>query len=111
MELINMTSTAPTRFVAYYRVSTDQQGKSGVGLDAQRSAVAGYVGRQPSAVLVAGFEEVESGKRSDRPQLAAALAACRAHWPPPDPRSRVFLLCSIMSYSYQGNRLNVLCND
>ena len=72
------TASAP-RFVSYFRVSTDQQGKSGLGLDAQRSAIAGYVERQPGAVLVAEFEEIESGKRSDRPQLAAALAACRAH--------------------------------
>jgi DNA invertase Pin-like site-specific DNA recombinase len=63
--------------VAYYRVSTDQQGRSGLGLEAQREAVARYVvgagGR-----LVAEYQEVESGKRSDRPQLRAALAACRA---------------------------------
>ena len=71
--------TAPTRFVAYFRVSTDQQGRSGLGLDAQRSTVARYVDTQPAGCIVASFEEVESGKRSDRPQLAAALAACRAH--------------------------------
>ena len=65
------------RFVAYYRVSTDRQGKSGLGLDAQRAAVAKYVA-QAGGVVAAEFEEVESGKRADRPQLAAALAACRA---------------------------------
>jgi len=65
------------RFVAYYRVSTDRQGKSGLGLDAQRAAVAKYV-TGIGGIVAAEFEEVESGKRNDRPQLAAALAACRA---------------------------------
>ena len=63
--------------MAYYRVSTDRQGRSGLGLDAQRAAVAKYVA-SAGGVVAAEFEEVESGKRTDRPQLAAALAACRA---------------------------------
>ena len=65
------------KFVAYYRVSTDRQGKSGLGLDAQREAVTSYLngGRWS---LVDQFTEVESGKRSNnRPELAAALAACK----------------------------------
>jgi len=66
-----------TRFVAYYRVSTDRQGRSGLGLDAQREAVARYVAGVGGEVA-ATFEEVESGKRNDRLELAAALAACRA---------------------------------
>jgi DNA invertase Pin-like site-specific DNA recombinase len=71
------TVAAVTQFVAYYRVSTDRQGKSGLGLQAQRNAVAQYVAGA-GGVVAAEFEEVESGKRNDRPQLAAALAACRA---------------------------------
>jgi DNA invertase Pin-like site-specific DNA recombinase len=65
------------RFVAYYRVSTERQGRSGLGLDAQRDAVARHVAGAGGQV-VAEFEEVESGRKSDRPELAAALAACRA---------------------------------
>jgi DNA invertase Pin-like site-specific DNA recombinase len=67
---------ATGNFIAYYRVSTDKQGKSGLGLEAQKSAVLDYLngGRWK---LVGEFTEVESGKRNDRPQLATALAACR----------------------------------
>lgn len=68
--------TAGRRFVAYYRVSTAQQGSSGLGLDAQREAVAQHVASAGGAI-VETFEEVESGKRNDRPQIAAALRACR----------------------------------
>lgn len=67
-----------TPLVAYYRVSTERQGISGLGLEAQRAQVAEYVARS-GGVLLHEFEEAESGKRSDRPQLAAALAACRQH--------------------------------
>ena len=65
-------------FIAYYRVSTEQQGRSGLGLDAQKEAVSRYLATRPGARLIGEFQEVESGKRADRPQLAAALAACRA---------------------------------
>jgi DNA invertase Pin-like site-specific DNA recombinase len=67
---------AVPRFVSYYRVSTSQQGASGLGLEAQREAVARHVAGAGS-VIVAEFQEVESGKKNDRPQIAAALAACR----------------------------------
>jgi len=64
------------KWVAYYRVSTDRQGESGLGLDAQRKLVNDYL-NGGKWVLSAEFTEVESGKRSDRPQLAAALAMCK----------------------------------
>src|SRR5271165_1885070 len=64
------------RFVSYYRVSTAQQGASGLGLEAQREAVSRHVAGAKGAI-VAEFTEVESGKKNDRPQIAAALAACR----------------------------------
>jgi DNA invertase Pin-like site-specific DNA recombinase len=63
-------------FVAYYRVSTERQGASGLGLEAQRAAVLTYMSTAAGS-LIHEFTETESGKRSDRPQLAAALAACR----------------------------------
>jgi DNA invertase Pin-like site-specific DNA recombinase len=66
------------KWVSYLRVSTDKQGESGLGLEAQRRAVGDYL-NGGKWTLAAEFVEVESGKRSDRPQLAAALAACKKH--------------------------------
>jgi DNA invertase Pin-like site-specific DNA recombinase len=60
------------KFVAYFRVSTDKQGKSGLGLEAQREAVLAYLNGGPW-MLAQEFVEVESGRRNDRPELAAAL--------------------------------------
>lgn len=65
-------------FISYYRVSTGKQGRSGLGVEAQRAAVAAYLNGGNWKIL-AEFTEVESGKRSDRPQLDAALAAARLH--------------------------------
>ncbi len=64
------------RFVAYYRVSTAQQGRSGLGLDAQREAVRVFLAGRADE-LAEAFTEIESGKNADRPQLARALDACR----------------------------------
>src|SRR5688572_4453485 len=67
-------------FVAYIRVSTQQQGRSGLGLDAQRVAVMGYLAGGAGSLL-SEFLEVETGKGSNaldrRPQLRAALALCK----------------------------------
>jgi DNA invertase Pin-like site-specific DNA recombinase len=62
--------------VAYYRVSTTRQGESGYGLEAQQIAVAALLERQ-GHTLVGEHTEVESGRKADRPQLAAALAEVR----------------------------------
>jgi DNA invertase Pin-like site-specific DNA recombinase len=66
------------KFIAYYRVSTDHQGINGNGIVAQQKAVQDYLNGGKWR-LVAEFTEVESGKRSDRPELEKALAACRKH--------------------------------
>jgi hypothetical protein len=63
--------------VSYLRVSTKKQGQSGLGLEAQRAAVAEYAAREGKKV-VAEYVEVESGKKAARPELAKALNHCRA---------------------------------
>jgi DNA invertase Pin-like site-specific DNA recombinase len=68
--------------VAYCRVSSSEQGRSGLGLEAQRDAIERFAAAE-GFVIVASFTEVETGKGHDalerRPQLAAALAAARKH--------------------------------
>jgi DNA invertase Pin-like site-specific DNA recombinase len=64
------------KFVSYLRVSTARQGRSGLGLEAQRQAVADYL-NGGAWKLLREFVEIESGKRNDRPQLENALRLCR----------------------------------
>jgi DNA invertase Pin-like site-specific DNA recombinase len=64
----------PLRYVAYYRVSTQKQGSSGLGLEAQQHAVTNFLrGTNPVEV----FTEVESGRNPERPKLKLAIARCR----------------------------------
>jgi DNA invertase Pin-like site-specific DNA recombinase len=65
-------------FVSYLRVSTARQGASGLGLEAQRAAVTGYL-NGGDWTLLQEFVEVESGKRKDRPAMVDALRLCRKH--------------------------------
>lgn len=69
---------AKSRFVAYYRVSTKQQGTSGLGLEAQERAVNEFLQGRAGA-LAGGYVDVESGTRkgNKRPELAKAIAQCR----------------------------------
>jgi DNA invertase Pin-like site-specific DNA recombinase len=62
-----------TEIIGYLRVSTKKQGDSGLGLERQRAAVEGYAG-QTGTRVAAWYTEVETGKRSDRPDLARALS-------------------------------------
>ena len=61
------------KIVAYYRVSTKQQGESGLGLEGQKTAILGFA-EQNHAAIVREYVEVESGRNSDRKELARALA-------------------------------------
>jgi DNA invertase Pin-like site-specific DNA recombinase len=72
MGISNTASVA----VGYLRVSTKRQGDSGLGLDAQRRTVEGYC-QSAGLTLARTFTEIESGKRADRPELAAAIAHCK----------------------------------
>jgi DNA invertase Pin-like site-specific DNA recombinase len=62
--------------VAYYRVSTPKQGRSGLGLEAQRSMVRDHLDKA-NRKLIAEFVEIESGTKPDRPRLSEALKLCR----------------------------------
>ena len=64
-----------TKFVAYFRVSTDKQGKSGAGLDAQRNDVMRFT----NGDVIAEFTDIESGAKSDRPEYRKAIAYAIQH--------------------------------
>lgn len=66
------------KLVPYRRVSTDKQGQSGLGLEHQKTLVDAYAERTKSTTI-GDFIEVETGKRSDRPELARAIAFARRH--------------------------------
>jgi DNA invertase Pin-like site-specific DNA recombinase len=69
---------AQGNFVSYVRVSTERQGRSGLGLEAQQEAVRAHL-NGGNWRLVSEVIEIESGKRNDRPKLAEALRLCRLH--------------------------------
>lgn len=74
--LHNVNTMPQEKIVAYYRVSTKQQGESGLGLEGQVASVEAY-SKANHCIIIKSYKEVESGKRSDRPELARALAHAR----------------------------------
>ena len=98
-------------FVAYYRVSTKRQGESGLGLEAQKAAVARHV-KSTGGNLVAEFKEVESGKKNDRPEIEKAIAIAR--------KTKSILLvakldrlsrCPVFLFKLQESKLEFVCCD
>jgi DNA invertase Pin-like site-specific DNA recombinase len=75
---VSVAPGEPRRFVAYYRVSTRRQGRSGLGLEAQRAAVTNFLAANRGE-LFAEYTEVESGRKVDRPQFMEALRVCRVY--------------------------------
>lgn len=69
----NPGNEEPMKYVAYYRVSTRKQGKSGLGLEAQKNDVARYINSNPGE-LIGEYTEVESGRNNSRVQLQIALS-------------------------------------
>ncbi len=65
------------KIIAYYRVSTQKQGATGLGMDSQRNMMEMFI-KSNAGELIASYEEVESGKRADRPQLHKALAHAKS---------------------------------
>lgn len=66
-----------TKFIAYYRVSTQRQGVSGLGLEAQRTDVKRFIDK--GGELIAEYQDIESGKKNNRPQLMQAIEVCKKH--------------------------------
>ena len=61
------------KYVAYYRVSTQKQGRSGLGLDAQKAGIVSFCGEE----LIGSFVEIESGGKTSRKELAKAIELCQ----------------------------------
>ncbi|NHM04863.1 recombinase family protein [Flavobacterium celericrescens] len=64
------------KYISYYRVSTKKQEKSGLGLDAQKTAVQNFLDKEN--ILIAEYQEAESGKDNQRPQLLRAIEHCKS---------------------------------
>lgn len=63
------------KYIAYYRVSTQKQGVSGLGIEAQKSSVSRFISH--NSILLQEFTDIESGKRNDRPNLLLAIDICK----------------------------------
>jgi len=65
------------KYIAYYRVSTQKQGSTGLGLEAQRTAVKQFITSRGGIEVPPSYTEVESGKKNDRPELRKAINQCK----------------------------------
>jgi len=74
----NLSKMSDKEYVAYYRVSTKKQGKSGLGLEAQRDTVQKFI-KHNGNQIIAEFTEVESGKNDERPELSKATEMAKEH--------------------------------
>lgn len=73
---MQLTDEGDRNYVAYYRVSTEEQGQSGLGLEAQKSAVRGYVSGKADRYILEEYQDVESGKNIIRDGLMRAIDSC-----------------------------------
>ena len=73
----NVTGTMPPKVIAYSRVSTRQQGESGIGLEGQVVAVEAHA-QGCAAAIISSYQEIETGKRDDRPELLKVIAELKA---------------------------------
>lgn len=67
------------KYIVYYRVSTQKQGRSGLGLEAQKSMCTNYLSSIPNSSVIAEYKDIESGKKNDRTQLTEAINECKKH--------------------------------
>ena len=84
------------KLVPYYRVSTRKQGESGLGLEAQVSFVSNYA-RTGSHEIIVSYQEIETGKRSDRPELAKAIAYSKRAKLPREPSYPGYILMQVVN--------------
>ena len=74
---MNSKTSHAERFVAYLRVSTGKQARSGLGMEAQEAAIQRFIEQRPGSRLLKTFRENRSGADDGRPELRAALCLCR----------------------------------
>lgn len=67
------------KFITYYRVSTQKQGRSGLGLEAQKTMCGNYINSIKNSSIVDSYTDIESGKKNERPQLNKAMQECKIH--------------------------------
>lgn len=98
------------QYIAYYRVSTQKQGSSGLGLEAQRSDVSRFIER--GGTLIADYQDIESGKKNNRPNLLKAIEECKR-------RNATLLIAKLdrlsrnasFIFTLRDSKINFVCCD